>query len=95
MFITRYALRACSKRDAGRAGLKVSRGIVKSYELTRGEWLIALDDGEEIVFIDWSDWQWAALSIGEPIIFQMVHKPQGVYALPIRAHNDTETGPEV
>ncbi|MRJ20441.1 hypothetical protein FRT60_08880 [Pseudomonas haemolytica] len=75
--------------------MKVATGTVKSYELTRGEWLIALDDGEENVFIDWSDWHWAALSIGEQIMFQMIHKPQGVYALPISACNDTEAGPKV
>jgi CspA family cold shock protein len=75
--------------------LKVARGTVKSYELTRGEWLIALCDGEENVFIDWSDWHWVALSIGEQITFQMIHKPKGVYALPLSAGNDTEAGPEV
>lgn len=79
----------------GRAVLKVATGTVKSYELTRGEWLIALDGGEENVFIDWSDWHWAALSIGEPVTFQMIHKPKGVYALPVSASNDTQVGPAV
>ena len=69
----------------GRAALKLATGTVRSYELTRGEWLIALDDEEECVFVDWSDWHWAALSIGEQIMFQMIHKPMGVYALPVSA----------
>jgi CspA family cold shock protein len=87
------ALRAGCKRDAGRTALRVTTGTVISYELARGEWLIALDDGHDCVFIDWSDWRGAALSIGEQITFQMIHKPQGVYALPVSARNDTETGP--
>ncbi|AZE62424.1 Cold shock protein of CSP family [Pseudomonas synxantha] len=65
--------------------MKLATGTVKSYELTRGEWLIALNDEQESVFIDWSDWHWAALSIGEQITFQMIHKPKGVYALPVDA----------
>lgn len=69
----------------GRAVLRLATGTVRSYELTRGEWLIALDDEQESVFIDWSDWHWAALSIGEQITFQMIHKPKGVYALPVGA----------
>lgn len=69
----------------GRAVLKLATGTVKSYELARGEWLIALDDEEECVFVDWSDWHWAALSIGEQIMFQMINKPKGVYALPVGA----------
>ena len=65
--------------------MKLATGTVKSYELARGEWLIALDDEEECVFVDWSDWHWAALSIGKQIMFQMIHKPKGVYALPVSA----------
>ncbi|AZF06565.1 hypothetical protein C4J94_3814 [Pseudomonas sp. R5-89-07] len=73
--------------------MKVATGTVKSYELARGEWLIALEDGQDCVFIDWRDWHWAALSIGEQITFQMIHKPLGVYALPVSAGNRAETGP--
>ncbi|AZF38542.1 hypothetical protein C4J88_3778 [Pseudomonas sp. R4-39-08] len=72
--------------------MKVTTGTVKR-ELARGKWLIALDDGHDCVFIDWSDWRGAALSIGKKLTFQMIHKPQGVYALPVSARNGTGTGP--
>ena len=85
LFSTDQALRVGTRQDAGGAVLKLATGTVKSYELARGEWLIALDDQQECVFVDWRDWHWAALSIGEQITFQMINKPKGVYALPVGA----------
>lgn len=75
--------------------MKVTTGIVKSYDWKRGEWLISLGDGRGSVLVDWEDWHWAALWVGEQITFQMIHKPKGVYALPVNASNDTEAGPKV
>jgi hypothetical protein len=57
-------------------------------------WLIARDDGEGDVVLDWEKWHWAALSIGEPIVFQMIQGPECIYALPVDASYSTRSGPE-
>ncbi|MDQ0741540.1 CspA family cold shock protein [Pseudomonas sp. W4I3] len=68
--------------------MKVITGTVSAYLWTRGEWLIQLDYGAEEVFINCHDWCCTELWVGKHMRFQLVHRPQGVYALPIKARND-------
>ena len=70
----------------------MATGTVKAYVWIRGDWLIELDDGGEDVFINWKDWRCVTLSVGKHMQFQMVHRPEGVYALPIQARNFGESG---
>ncbi len=72
--------------------MKVAMGTVKSYDWIRGDWLIELDDRAEHVFINHKDWRWTALSEGKHLKFQMIHRPEGIYALPIQADNCGESG---
>lgn len=87
-------LHVCSKRQAGRAGVKVATGTVKSYDWIRGDWLIELDEGTEEVFINRKDWRKTVLSAGKRLSFQMVHRPKGIYALPVRVHHRGGLGSE-
>jgi len=74
--------------------LKVATGTVKSYDRVRGDWLIELDDEAEEVFINRKDWRCTALSVGKQLRFQMVHRPKGIYALPVRGHHRGWLGSE-
>lgn len=69
-------------------------GTVKSYDWVRGDWLIELDDVAEEVYINRKDWRWAALWRGRRMRFQMVHRPKGIYALPVRVHDEGGLGSE-
>ena len=82
----------CSKRDAGSAVLKVATGTVRYYVWLRGDWLIKPDGGREDVFINGRDWRCTALWFGKCMEFQMVHRPEGIYALPIKSHSPRESG---
>lgn len=70
------------------------KGTVKSYDWIRGDWLVELDEGTEEVFINRKDWRWMALSVGMQLSFQMVHRPKGIYALPVRVHQRGGLGSE-
>ena len=70
------------------------KGTVKSYDWIRGDWLVELDEGTEEVFINRKDWRWMALSVGMQLSFQMVHRPKGIYALPVRVHHRGGLGSE-
>ena len=70
------------------------KGTVKSYDWIRGDWLVELDEGTEEVFINRKDWRWMALSVGMQLSFQMVHRPKGIYALPVRGHHRGWLGSE-
>lgn len=87
-------LRVCSQRDAGRAGLNEVTGTVRSYDWIRGDWLVELDEGTEEVFINRKDWRQTALAVGMRLRFQMVHRPKGIYALPVRVHHRGGLGSE-
>ncbi|MBI6974711.1 MULTISPECIES: hypothetical protein [Pseudomonas] len=63
------------------------KGTVKSYDWIRGDWLVELDEGTEEVFINRNDWPDTALSAGKRLRFQMVHRPEGIYALPVKVHH--------
>jgi CspA family cold shock protein len=87
-------LHVCSQREAGRAGLSEVKGTVKSYDWIRGDWLVELDEGTEEVFINRKDWRCTALSVGKRLRFQMVHRPKGIYAVPVRGHDRGGLGSE-
>jgi len=70
------------------------KGTVKSYDWIRGDWLVELDEGTEEVFINRKDWRWMALSVGMQLSFQMVHRPKGIYAVPVRGHDRGGLGSE-
>ncbi|MBY8951449.1 hypothetical protein GIV23_16220 [Pseudomonas sp. PA-1-2A] len=74
--------------------MSVTTGTVKSYDWIRGDWLIELDDGTEEVFINRKDWRRTALSVGKRLSFEMVHRPKGIYALPVRVHHRGGLGSE-
>ncbi|CAN2965892.1 conserved hypothetical protein [Pseudomonas sp. PM2] len=74
--------------------MKVATGTVKSYDWIRDDWLVELDEGTEEVFINRKDWRWTALWRGRRMTFQMVHRPKGVYALPVRVHHRGGLGSE-
>jgi len=54
--------------------------------------LIKPDGGGEDVFINGRDWRCTALWFGKRMEFQMVHRPEGIYALPIQRCNPGEPG---
>ncbi len=87
-------LHVCSQREAGRAGLSEVKGTVRSYDWIRGDWLVELDEGTEEVFINRKDWRCTALSVGKRLRFQMVHRPKGIYAVPVRGHDRGGLGSE-
>lgn len=72
--------------------MKVATGTVRYYVWLRGDWLIKPDGGGEDVFINSRDWRCTALWFGKRMEFQMVHRPEGVYALPIKRCNPGEPG---
>ena len=69
-------------------------GTVRSYDWIRGDWLVELDEGAEEVFINRKDWRQTALAVGMRLRFQMVHRPKGIYALPVRVHHRGGLGSE-
>ncbi len=62
--------------------MKVYRGTVKSYDPVRAEWVIPAFHWFGDVFVNKSDWGGIEFSIGQQMEFQMIHRPQGLYALP-------------
>lgn len=72
--------------------MKVATGTVRYYVWLRGDWLIKPDGGREDVFINGRDWRCTALWFGKCMEFQMVHRPEGIYALPIKSHSPRESG---
>ncbi|OPB25450.1 hypothetical protein BFW90_17570 [Pseudomonas fluorescens] len=48
----------------------------------------------EEVFINRKDWRKTALAVGRRLRFQMVHRPKGMYALPVRVHHRGGLGSE-
>ncbi|MBA1427821.1 hypothetical protein FHP26_04305 [Pseudomonas orientalis] len=71
--------------------MKVSMGTVRYYVWTRDDWLIKPDCWEEEVFINWRDWRCTALWFGKRMEFQMVHRPKGIYALPVKPCSQDES----
>lgn len=78
--------------------MKVFGGSVKRYDTTREEWVIWLGAEQENVcvmevYVDERDWEGTRFAVGQAMTFQMLHRPQGVYALPADAINDSCAGP--
>jgi len=68
-----------------------ARVYLSTLTVAKGR-LIKPDGGGEDVFINGRDWRCTALWFGKRMEFQMVHRPEGIYALPIQRCNPGEPG---
>lgn len=59
-------------------------GTVKSYDLETGEGLIAVKGGECSVPVDLAGSDGVWLAVGMQVEFQMIHRPDGIFASHVR-----------
>ncbi|SDU86486.1 cold shock protein (beta-ribbon, CspA family) [Pseudomonas mucidolens] len=67
----------------------VFRGRVKSYDQKTGVGSIALDEREEEVWVDLHGSGGVRLSVDLEVRFQMIHRPDGIYASGVQSINAT------
>ncbi|NWC57726.1 cold shock domain-containing protein [Pseudomonas veronii] len=63
--------------------MQLFTGTVKSYDPQNGKGLIARDSGGDDVSVDLRSSDGCKLSEGQNVAFQMIHRPDGVYACDI------------